>query len=663
MAPTPSRKPARRSTPTSKSGTSRSAAAKKAPVKKRTINLSQKAKSDPGSTGSFTAQLRAAGQRTGDLAKPTSQKVKQPETVIELARSVGAAYGDQNAFILDMPWEERSVALALGAEWNSHLREFIYVGNMLPAKLQPYQAEDFSWGRWIEDEINGRLRPAQPYGGQRFTPRPHQMEAIKAIVLAADAGWRGFIEADGTGLGKTLSTLAGVSVAAKRKGFTAAKKANLLVICPNTVVPHWRNTIRAAGIDNLRIMVVNYEKAKKLLSVPKSATEAKTTRTKNKRVASQGVSLIKWNYIISDEAHKMKNPDSQRTQAFNTVARYSDSHENAPFVIWSSATIGQNPVELAYLAPLIAQATKTPSLKSKEWGAWLEKNGFHVKERKVGYSWIEPKTTDTPEQIQLIRKLQKQDIDRLRNTLFNPKAPSIRRLPEDVAGWPEVTRSDMPVDLGNEDYKLYITLWKEFRKEMLMVNKGKNPVGALAIQTRFRQKASLLRVKETIDFAADLLENKQQVAISVEFIESLDAIRAGLTKMGVPVAEFSGRNVSEREKERLRFQRGQAKVILFTVEEGVSFHAGEQLPDGTTATTVKRAQIIHDVRYTALKCTQIEGRCHRDGQKANVYYMYANKTVERKILTKMLDRMAKMKTLSGDSYDSIEEIESMLLAG
>lgn len=663
MAPTPSRKPARRSTSSSKSTSARSASAKKAPVKKRTINLSQKAKSVPGSTGSFTAQLRAAGQRTGDLNKPTAEKVKLPETVLELARSVGASYGDENVFVLDIPWDERSTALALGAVWNSHLREFLYAGNMIPAKLQPYQSQDFSLSRWIEDEINGEVRPAQKYLGTPFTPRSHQLEAIKAIVTAAEAGWRGFIEADGTGLGKTLSTLAGVSVAAKRKGFTATKQANLLIICPNTVIPHWRNTIRAAKINNLRIMVVNYEKAKKLLTVPKSATTAKTTRTKNKRVASQGTSLIHWNYVISDEAHKMKNPDSQRTQAFNTVARYQASHETAPFVIWSSATIGQNPVELAYLAPLIAQATKTPSLKSKDWGDWLEKNGFHVKPRKVGYSWIEPKTTDTPDEIRLIRKLQKQDIDRLRNTLFNPKAPSIRRLPEDVAGWPAVTRSDVPVDLDVEDYKLYVALWKEFRKEMLMVNKGKNPVGALAIQTRFRQKASLLRVKETVDFTADLLENKQQVAISVEFIESLDAIKAGLTRLGVPVAEFSGRNVSEREKERIKFQKGQAKVIIFTVEEGVSFHAGEQLPDGSTATTIRRAQIIHDVRYTALKCTQIEGRCHRDGQKANVYYMYANKTVERKILTKMLDRMAKMKTLSGDSYDSIEEIESMLLAG
>lgn len=604
-----------------------------------------------------TSTKTAPRRKPATAKKPTRPVAPKPASVKEKVPythdpSLGRLH------ILDFPWEMRGAAGPLGAKWDEDIRAFIYVGHSLPPTLVPFASQDYSWERWKEDDLNGQVLSVPP-SVSRMKPRPHQMEAAKKITAFAKQGYRGFIEADNVGVGKTISALVGAYGAAKVKGYTKANPAKTLIICPKSVIPHWRNTIKALGIDNLRVVVINYDQSKKLLTVPDKATAAKRARTKNKHIANSGESIVNWDLIIADESHKLKNIEtSQRSKAFDRIAQYSTNAQQAPFVIWASATIGQNPMELGYLAPLVAQMLKKDNMSTSQWGAFLESNGFHVLKGKTGaYSWIkhDPKKPDPT-----VKVKQNQDIKRLRTLLFSANSPSIRRHPTDIAGWPEITRIPFAVSLDTKGRNLYEELWSAFRSFLKMNVRGRDPRGGLAQQLRFRQKASLLRVPGTLDFAEDLLENGLQIAISVEFMESIDAMRNALEAKGVVCVEFSGRNVSERENERIRFQRGQAQVIFFTVEEGISLHAGEQLPDGTKASSTGRATIVHDVRYSSLSNTQIEGRCHRDGQKANIYYMYAEDTVEEKILKKMIERMAHMKDLSGDDEDSVRQIEDLL---
>src|SRR5258708_5306554 len=82
--------------------------------------------------------------------------------------------------------------------------------------------------------------------------------------------------------------------------------------------------------------------------------------------------------------------------------------------------------------------------------------------------------------------------------------------------------------------------------------------GALAAVLRLRQKGSLIRVEGTVALALELLENGHQVAISVAFLETLEALRESLTKEGFVCAALHGATpAGEREAERMRFQRGE----------------------------------------------------------------------------------------------------------
>lgn len=648
---TPKRKPVKRTSNTPTRSSAQRTAAK--PAARRPA-AAKSAPRKPAPT--FDSQLNEAKNRVTPKI-PSNKSAIDPESFVGVVKALRAAFGGKPVTLLEVPWEERDIARALGAEWVEKIKNYAYAGSLLPERLENYACKDYSYLRWVEDQINGRIKPIKKPMDGYYTLKGHQLEGVESIRESVAAGWRGYLEADATGLGKSLVGLLGANEAAKAKGFSAAKKAKLLIICPNGAIAHWRNTIRHAQTENLRVMVINYESSKKLLIPPKAARDAKKKKTQNKHTAAKGQPFIHWDIIIADESQKLMHSTSQRTQTFERVAQYALDAKLAPFVIWMSATAGQTPLELGYLCPLIGQAART-KITMESWPEWLSENGFHVTKKKTAWQWVKP----TGPNDAIARELQRQDTERLAGILFHPKAPSIRRKPEDIAGWPPVTRIAMPVQLSNSNRDKYEKLWSEFRKEMKLQGKGKNPTNALTAQLRFAQKASLLRVTPTVENIKQLLENEHQVAVSVRFLETLDAIRSDLKKEGIECSEFSGRPYIDKEKERIAFQKGQTRVMLFTVEEAVSFHAGESLPDGSKGSMMPRALLIHDMRYSALSMTQIIGRTHRDGQNSNAYLLYSEDTIEERMMNIMLNKLENMTILSGDSEADalVEMLEAVL---
>jgi hypothetical protein len=97
-------------------------------------------------------------------------------------------------------------------------------------------------------------------------------------------------------------------------------------------------------------------------------------------------------------------------------------------------------------------------------------------------------------------------------------------------------------------------------------------------------------------------------------------------------------------------------VALFTVEEGISLHQGEH-------DEAPRSMVIHDLRWSAIQMAQIEGRCHRDGRFAQVYWTYADDTIEERIARVVASRIQSMKEMVGDDVSTLREIERLLDAG
>jgi hypothetical protein len=57
---------------------------------------------------------------------------------------------------------------------------------------------------------------------------------------------------------------------------------------------------------------------------------------------------------------------------------------------------------------------------------------------------------------------------------------------------------------------------------------------------------------------------------------------------------------------------------------------------------------------------QIEGRCHRDGRFAQVYWAYADGTLEEQIALVVVRRIQSMKGMVGDDLETVREIAELL---
>ncbi len=459
-----------------------------------------------------------------------------------------------------------------------------------------------------------------------MVPHEHQRVACAAILAARAGGAPGFLLGDLTGLGKTLSAWLALS---------AMPEDEILVICPKGAIPQWRRTMALSGLPPKRVTLMNFEKTKSLLAPPPDSKK-RSVRAKNNELAKLGLPKRIWPLVVIDEAHRIRNPNSQQGLVCRQMAAA------ASFTIYMSATAGQSPHELSYLGPLLARAADMTS---------ADLDGFRqlMKRLKMGkargrwknWSW-EPNEADRARMAALLYR--------------GPRAIGLRRRPEEIAGWPEVQRELAPVALDAAARKLYEATWREFRKELGLAGGSTRKPQGWAADLRFRQKASLLRIQGTVDFCDDLLGNDEQVAVSVAFLETSAMLADALRGRGWRVGEINGeRSGLQNEDTRIAFQTGQLDAVIFTVTESISLHRGE-MPGGER----ERSLVIHDMRHSAIQLQQIEGRCHRDGQHATIFYAYAEDTVEEAVAATVIQRMAAMEGLAGDDTRLLEAIAGIV---
>src|SRR3712207_6885061 len=55
-------------------------------------------------------------------------------------------------------------------------------------------------------------------------------------------------------------------------------------------------------------------------------------------------------------------------------------------------------------------------------------------------------------------------------------------------------------------------------------------------------------------------------------------------------------------------------VCVFPVTASISLHAGELLPDRSTASEAPRVGLFHQPRFSGIQARQVTGRTHRDGK-------------------------------------------------
>jgi hypothetical protein len=549
-----------------------------------------------------------------------------------------------------------------GAQLDRARKAWVFVGPCLPDALAPFGSAPYSRLRWLEDEANGVVG-AVPAGVAPKSPRDLQLSGAAAISRAAAGGWRQFLLCDDVGTGKTITLwLAALEIAerdaAARRG---AGKILVLVDRPAAItMPHWRNTIAAIGDGGHRVLISSPDQLPKLLS-------------------RNGRPWARWDIVIADECHLYRHTTARRTQVFQRVARFTDPHAGAPFVMLASATPAQHPAELTYLAPVLAQVRGETTAQWTDFGGRLAGAGLPIVKNAYGkWGWDEVAASDPA--------LQQSATARVRGWLADNQPPlTLHR----AAPWGSAPLELMPVELNPAERVAYQTMWRQFRvaiaelapavssperaegaaRPVIRPRSESGSAAAIAragrtAVLRFRQKASLLRVGASVAWVVAQVEAGYQVAVSCEFLSAAAVpLTEALQAKGLSVARIHGAvggAVLDLEAERLRFQTGAAQVVVFTPSASLSLHANEHLADGAFATSAIRVGLMHNVRYSGLAGRQILGRTHRDHQVSPWWLSYAEGTVEESIAVTMIERFRATADTAGADSSALVKIAELL---
>jgi len=496
--------------------------------------------------------------------------------------------------------------------------EKIYIEKLLVEKEKSYHV----WGKFFEKDILSEFWVPKSalikshnvqevkvdYSKYRHRPPlEHQKIAIEKL-----AGSKRFILADDMGLGKTTATI----IAALETG---AKK--ILIICPASLKINWQREIanytdRSVFISEGKkfsldhdFVIVNYDILKNFHD----------TKEKDKSLLNQG----NFDLVILDEAHMVSNAQAQRTKIINHFVKNINRvwlltgtpMTSRPMNYYNLLYLIESPVAQNWMAYAIryCQGYQFTAGKRKVWNV-------------TGASNLEELRDRTSKQI-------------------------LRRLKEDVLDLPDKIITPVYLRLQSKEYEGLMGEYYDWY--------DKNPDESTSLTVQFsklmkvRKVIANEKVKQTIEFAENILEQGKKVIIFTNFTDTLQSIYQHFGKKAVYLDGSCSNS-----------QRQQA-VDLFQNDEKVQVFVGNLKAAGVGLTlTAAEVVIMNDLSFVPAEHAQAEDRAYRYGQKSNVlvYYPLFDNTIEGAIYDILNKKKEIIRTVMGDemTYNSADVVEEIL---
>ena len=501
--------------------------------------------------------------------------------------------------------------------------EQIYIEKLLVEKEKSYHI----WGKFFEKDslsefwvpksalIKTHNVQSVSIDYSKYSHRPpldHQKIAIEKL-----AGSKRFILADDMGLGKTTSTI----IAALETG---AKK--ILIVCPASLKINWQREIanysdRPVFIAESKkfsteddFVIVNYDILKNFHDTdPKKKDES---------------ILLKSNFdlVILDEAHMISNVQAQRTKIINHFAKKINR-------VWllTGTPMTSRPMNYYNLLNLIESPV------AQNWKAYAirycQGYQFSAGKRKVwnvsGASNLEELRDRTSKQI-------------------------LRRLKEEVLDLPDKIITPVYLRLKSKEYESLMGEYFDWY--------DKNPDESTSLTVQFsklmkvRKVIANEKVKQTIEFAENILEQGKKIIIFTNFTDTLQTIYQHFGKQAVYLDGSCSNAVRQQA------------VDQFQTNDKINVFVGNLKAAGVGLTlTAAEVVIMNDLSFVPAEHSQAEDRAYRYGQKSNVlvYYPIYDNTIEAAIYDILNKKKEIIRTVMGDQIpqnvgDVAEEILNMI---
>ncbi len=495
--------------------------------------------------------------------------------------------------------------------------ETVYVEKLLVEKEKSYHI----WGKFFEKDVLTEFWVPKSalikthtiekvnIDYSKYEHRPpltHQKEAIEKLV-----GSKRFILADDMGLGKTTSTIiAALETGAKR----------ILIVCPASLKINWQREIenytdRSVYISegkkfstNEDFTIVNYDILKNFYD------------TKNKD--NSIIHNSNFDLVILDEAHMISNPQAQRTKIINSFVKdikrvwllTGTPMTSRPMNYYNLLSIIESPVAQNWMAYAIryCQGYQFMAGKRKVWNVQGASNLEELRDR-------------TSKQM-------------------------LRRLKEDVLDLPDKIISPIYLRLISKDYEEMMGEYYDWYE-----NKS-DESSSLTIQfsklMKVRKIIANEKIKHTIEFAENIIEQGKKVIIFTNFTDTLQMIHNHFGKQSV----YLDGSCTKPQR--------QYAVDQFQDNEKIKVFVGNLKAAGVGLTlTSAEVVIMNDLSFVPAEHAQAEDRAYRYGQKNNVlvYYPLFDNTIEGAIYDILTRKKQIINTVMGDDLlenggDVVEEI-------
>ena len=496
--------------------------------------------------------------------------------------------------------------------------EKIYIEKLLVEKEKSYHI----WGKFFEkDQLSELWVPKSALikthnvqevkvDYSKYSHRPpleHQKIAIEKL-----AGSKRFILADDMGLGKTTATI----IAALETG---SKK--VLIICPASLKINWQREIanytdRSVYICECKkfslehdFVIVNYDILKNFHD----------TKDKEKSLLRQG----NFDLVILDEAHMVSNAQAQRTKIINHFVKNINRvwlltgtpMTSRPMNYYNLLYLIESPVAQNWMAYAIryCQGYQFTAGKRKVWNV-------------TGASNLEELRDRTSKQI-------------------------LRRLKEDVLDLPDKIITPVYLRLQSKEYEELMGEYYDWY--------DKNPDESSSLTVQFsklmkvRKVIANEKVKQTIEFAENIMDQGKKVIIFTNFTDTLQSIYQHFGKQAVYLDGSCSNSVRQQA------------VDLFQNDDKVKVFVGNLKAAGVGLTlTAAEVVIMNDLSFVPAEHAQAEDRAYRYGQKSNVlvYYPLFDNTIEGAIYDILNKKKEIIRTVMGDemTYNSADVVEEIL---
>ena len=395
--------------------------------------------------------------------------------------------------------------------------------------------------------------------------------------------------ADEMGLGKTVTALAACE---------AVKAVKVLVVCPASVRTNWIQEIEECGLTRSRFNIISYNGAS----------------------AAAGIALANasWDAIILDEAHFLKTPESQRTQAIFGNDRGLARRAHFKWCLTGTPVLNR-PRELysvlkTLASPAIAPYDNWTAFTQRYCGAFFDGFGLNTK----GASHIE----------ELRGKLQG---FMLRRT----KAEVLPELPPRIVSHPAI-------ELTPAESAPIFELEAEISNREAYLSPTHEDYAQLGDLARLLKATGIAKVHQVAEFVDELLHTVNKVVI---FARHRDVIRGLENELGHQMPAVYHGGLNDKQK--------QAAVERFVNDKDCGVFIGQIQAAGTGINGLQR--VCSDVVFAELtwvpgEMAQAVDRCHRIGQTAdavNVYLPHVPGTLESAMLQVHLNKQSVIDALVG----------------